>query len=47
MLNDRWMLNVDVKRLFVDLDVNVNNGAVVGKAKIDPWIVGLGVGYRF
>lgn len=47
MLNDRWMLNVDVKRLFVNLKVDVNNGAVVGKAKINPWIIGIGAGYKF
>jgi len=47
MLNDRWLVNVDVKKIFVSLKTNVNNGAVVGKAKINPWILGVGIGYKF
>ena len=47
MLNDHWMLNVDVKKVFVSLKANVNNGGVVGKVKINPWIIGIGAGYKF
>lgn len=27
--------------------VNVNNGLVDGKVKIDPWLIGTGITYRF
>jgi len=40
-------LNVDVKKVFLEADVSVNSGAATGEAQIDPWLVGVGVGYRF
>lgn len=47
-LDDRWSLNFDVKKLFLNTDVTVNGGAINAKdVQIDPWIFGLGVGYRF
>lgn len=47
-LDDRWSLNFDVKKLFLNTDVIVNGGAINAKdVQIDPWIFGLGVGYRF
>lgn len=43
-----WFANVDVKRLFLDTRVSVNEGAIVARGvDIDPWIVGVGFGYRF
>jgi len=47
MLNDHWLLNVDVKKLFLNTEVSLNNGAIVADVDIDPWIVGVGIGYRF
>ena len=39
-------LNLDVKH--VDIDTNVKiSGANVGNFKVDPWLIGVGVGYRF
>lgn len=46
-LNDNWGVNVDVKKIFVDVDASVNNGAITGKVDLDPWVVGTGVSYRF
>jgi len=46
-INERWMLNFDVKKLFLSTDVSLNNGAITSDVDIDPWLVGLGVGYRF
>lgn len=46
-VSDRWYLNADVKKLFLNTDVSINGGAITTKVDIDPWIVGLGVGYRF
>lgn len=42
-----WSLNVDVKKIFLNTDVSVNNGAVKADADINPWLFGIGVGYRF
>jgi outer membrane protein len=49
-LKDGWMLNFDVKKIWVDTDVKLNLGT--GYKKIDsldinPLVVSLGVGYRF
>ena len=45
---DNWGINLDVKKLFLDTKVKVNNGAVTsGKVEIDPWIFGAGVYYRY
>ena len=51
MLNDKWFLNVDVKRLFLSTDVTVDAtsalGATVGAdVDINPWIIGFGVGVK-
>jgi outer membrane protein len=46
-LGGAWSLNLDVKKIFLRTDVSVNSGAVTAKVDLDPWIVGLGVGYRF
>lgn len=47
MLTEHWLLNLDLKKLFLNTDVNINNGAIKASVDIDPWIVGVGVGYRF
>ena len=39
-------LNFDVKYLWVGNDVTAN-GATIGDLKIDPWVFGIGVGWRF
>lgn len=46
-IDEHWALNVDVKKLMLDTDVKVNGGAVTSAVDIDPWIVGVGVAYRF
>lgn len=45
-LNKKWSLNVDVKKLFIDTHVSVA-GSRVGTFKVDPVLVGVGLGYRF
>ncbi len=50
MLNRNWGVNFDVKKLLLRPTYNatVNNTiAVSGTANIDPWLVGVGVTYRF
>ena len=45
-LDKNWSLNFDVKKVYMDTDVRVG-GATIGKLKLDPLLVGVGVGYRF
>ena len=42
-LDKHWSLNLDVKKVYID--TTVSGG--VGRFKVDPVLVGLGVGYRF
>ena len=42
-LDKNWSLNFDVKKVYID--TKVSGG--IGKFKVDPWLVGVGVGYRF
>jgi len=46
-LNDNWGVNVDVKKLFLNIDGKLNNGAVRADIDLDPWIIGAGASYRF
>jgi len=47
-LNDRWSLNLDLKKVFVDTELHINGGGVTaGDIDLDPWVVGFGIGYRF
>ncbi len=48
--NKNWCLTVDVKKVWVDVDVTVQvaPGAYVDTTvDVDPWLIGIGVGYRF
>jgi outer membrane protein len=46
--NDNWMINFDLKKVFVSTDITVNGGAInANDTDLDPWIVGVGVGYKF
>jgi outer membrane protein len=48
-INDSWSFNLDVKRVFLNTDATVRTslGTVDADVDIDPWIFGVGVGYRF
>ncbi|MBP2303154.1 OmpW/AlkL family protein [Azospirillum picis] len=52
-ITGNWSLNLDVKKIFLKTDVTANanlGGAVLpvsSKVTLDPWLVGIGVGYRF
>ena len=46
-LNDHWGVNLDVKKLWLNVDAKLNNGAIRADVDMDPWIVGAGVSYRF
>jgi len=42
-LDKNWSINFDVKKVYID--TNVSGG--IGKFKVDPVLVGVGLGYRF
>lgn len=46
---DHWFVNADVKYVQLGSDVKVPalGGATLTKVHLDPWLLGLGVGYRF
>lgn len=46
-LNERWAVNFDIKKLFIETDVKINNGAINADLALDPWIAGMGLAYRF
>lgn len=48
-LSGNFFLNADVKRLWLDTDAHFETvvGDVDADVTIDPWILGIGVGYKF
>jgi outer membrane protein len=50
MIDRHWGLNFDVKKIFLKTSWSADHdvlGPLSGSAKIDPWLVGAGVTYRF
>jgi outer membrane protein len=45
-IDDRWSVNVDVKKLQLRSDVIIG-GVKASRVKIDPVLLGVGLGYRF
>jgi len=45
-LDHRWSLNVDLKKLQIRSDVDIG-GVRASRVKVDPLLVGVGLGYRF
>jgi outer membrane protein len=46
-IDDHWVVNVDVKKIWINSDVKVNGGAVTADVDINPLVIGVGVGYKF
>jgi len=46
-LQDHWYLNADVKWFKLGSDVDLPGGARVTSVTINPWLFGVGIGYRF
>lgn len=47
-LNKNWYLNADVKYIWVETKVTDNaNLGIDTMVKVNPWVLGVGVGYRF
>lgn len=47
MVDDHWMVNLDVKKIWINTDVKFNDGAIRADVDINPWVIGVGVGYKF
>ncbi|WP_102958842.1 OmpW/AlkL family protein [Mangrovicella endophytica] len=49
MIDDHWGFNADVKKVFLAPDWTANLGGteLSGKAKLNPWLIGTGITYRF
>ena len=47
MLDDHWLLNLDIKKIWINTDAKFSAGAVRADVDIDPWVVGVGFGYKF
>jgi len=45
-LNRNWSLNLDVKYVWISTDVTAN-GTKLTTLHVDPWLLSVGVGYRF
>jgi outer membrane protein len=47
-LDKNWSFNLDVKYIWMDTEVKVKaTGAKAGDLDIDPWLLGIGLRYRF
>jgi outer membrane protein len=46
-LAPKWFVNVDVKYIWMQSDVTAQGLGKVSEVKVDPWLFGIGVGYRF
>jgi outer membrane protein len=46
MIDKNWSVNLDVKKVTMRTDLSLN-GAGLGTIKVDPLLVGVGVGYKF
>ncbi|NBX03002.1 MAG: OmpW family protein [Alphaproteobacteria bacterium] len=47
MLDDHWLINLDIKKIWINSDVKFNGGAIAADVDIDPLVVGIGFGYKF
>jgi outer membrane protein len=46
-IGNGWYLNADVKKTWLDTEINWNGTGVRADADLDPWIFSAGFGYRF
>ena len=46
-LKDNWYFNVDVKKVFISTTAKFSPSGIRADVDIDPWLVGVGIGYRF
>ena len=42
-----WVVNLDVKYIWMSTDVSLPGGTNLTNLKINPWVYGIGIGYKF
>jgi outer membrane protein len=47
--NENWCVNFDIKKVWVNVDVEVDalGTTVDTSVDVDPWLIGIGIGYHF
>ena len=46
-LNDHWFLNAEIDQVFVRTTANIAQNAISAKVDVNPFLLGVGIGYRF
>ncbi|MBI1263358.1 MAG: outer membrane beta-barrel protein [Alphaproteobacteria bacterium] len=49
-ISERWFVNFDLKKIWINTDVTIDAGAlgaVTADVDIDPWVFGVGFGWRY
>ncbi len=46
-IEENWYFNVDVKKIWIDTQATFRPSGVTADVDIDPWLVGVGIGYKF
>jgi len=46
-ITENVAVNFDVKKIMINPDVTINGGAINADVDIDPWVIGVGLAYRF
>lgn len=46
-LGDNLYFNADVKKVFINTDVTFQPSGLTADVDIDPWLIGVGIGYKF
>jgi outer membrane protein len=46
-LDGGWLINADVKKVWIDTDVKLANGTKIDSLDINPWVFGVGFGKKF
>jgi len=46
-IQDNWYFNIDVKKVYIDTTAKFSPSGVRADVDIDPWLVGVGIGYKF
>lgn len=47
MIDDHWGINLDVKKVYLPVDVSINGGSITADVDLDPWVFGTGITYKF
>lgn len=46
-VQDNWHVNLDVKKVFINTTAKFSPSGIRADVDIDPWLIGVGVGYKF